>query len=113
MNRPARKGAILTIANGATISGSADLGEGKIVGILTDSAFDTADISIQVSLDGGTTFVALRDQANNAIKVTAAIASTQYGFDEDERSALRSVRRVRVVSSVAQAGATNVTIIVE
>lgn len=112
MNSPARKGAVLTIPNGSGTSNSVDIGEGEIVAVVTDSAFDAADLSVEASIDGGTSFVPVKDTAGNAIKITAAAASNEYGFNSDQQASLRGVRRVRVKASVNQTGPSVITLLV-
>ncbi len=112
MTTPARKGAVLTIADGQSHSNAQNLGEGSIIGVATDSGWNTADLSFEVSNDNGATFVPLQTSAGVAIKVAGALASVQYGFVKNDQAALASVRYIRVVSSVPQTGDTIVTVLV-
>ncbi|MBZ9937352.1 hypothetical protein LB518_13690 [Mesorhizobium sp. BR1-1-16] len=64
-----------TIANGASLSSAADLGTGRLVGLIMPAAWTTASISFQASADG-TTFFNLHDVgAERTIASSDAVAS--------------------------------------
>lgn len=62
----------LTIANGTSLSPSLSLGALRMVGIVLPSSWTTANLTFQMSPDGGTTWVEVQDGAGNAVSVTAA-----------------------------------------
>lgn len=74
----------LTIANNAALSGAAELGGAWPVGVVTPSAWTAADISFDVSYDGGTTYVPLYD-GSAEIKIATGIVATNQarGFGLD------------------------------
>lgn len=64
----------VTIANGTSLSGAASLGGGTLVGILLPSAWTTAGLAFQASLDG-VNFFSVQD---NSAEITVAAAASVY-----------------------------------
>jgi len=60
------------IAAGAALSGAVNLGVARLHGILIPTPWTTANLTFQVSVDGGANFEEMYDDAGNAITVTAA-----------------------------------------
>lgn len=70
-----------TIASGAAVSDSPELLPGeRILGIATPAAWTAADIYLQVSPDGGTTFIDINDAAGTTIKLATTIATAAAEF---------------------------------
>ena len=61
-----------TILNGTSLSGPVALGALSLAGISMPAAWTAADLTFQVSPDGGTTWQELFDGAGNAIDVKVA-----------------------------------------
>lgn len=103
-----------TIANGASLSAEVDLGLGlHVVGIITDSAWDTNVMSFQAATASGGTFVDVYTIAGSEIVTGSLVASHWHAFDPVD---LRSVRYLKVRSgssgaAVNQSGATVVTLV--
>lgn len=72
--------AIVTIANGASLSGEINLGGAMPGAIIMPAAWTAANLTLQVSPDGGVTYYDLYDDAGNEITITAA-ASRMILFD--------------------------------
>jgi hypothetical protein len=101
---------LVNIAGSATISTedtAADLDGTVPVGVVTDSAFDTGDISFRVSVDGGTTYVPLYDNAGTRVTISSAEASRGYALDPTQFLAWDRVR----VEVGTQADNTTITLV--
>ncbi len=61
----------ITIANGQSISGAANLGGLRLFGIVMPAAWTAASITFQMSADGGSTWNNVYDQNGNEVTVTA------------------------------------------
>lgn len=68
-----------TIANGASLSGSVEIGSAKHIGIVMPSAWTTADLTFQVSYDG-TNWQNLYNDSGVEVEVPAA-ASRNISLD--------------------------------
>jgi hypothetical protein len=103
-----------TIATGGSVSAAVDLMGGRLVGLqIGGTAWNTASITFQASVDG-TTYNDLYDDSGNEVTVTAA-ASRFITFDSSEN--FRTVRYVKVRSGttgtpVNQTAARTITLVV-
>jgi hypothetical protein len=64
-----------TITTGTSLSAAVALGNKQLVGIAMPAAWDTAALTFQVSVDGGTTFIEM--QSTSAV-VSYTAAASQY-----------------------------------
>jgi hypothetical protein len=64
-----------TILSGTALSAAVNIGSKQIVGIAMPAAWTAASISLQVSLDGGTTWLEL---INTAGAVSYTVAASQF-----------------------------------
>lgn len=105
---------VATIASGASLSDAKDMRTKTVVGIVMPASWTAADLTFQVSSDGGTTFREFVGDAGSAIQCQVA-AGTQVAVN----SALwRGIDQVKVRSgtsgaAVAQAADRAVTILVK
>lgn len=88
------------IASGTALSAPVALGALTLVGISMPAAWTAADLTFQVSPDGGTTWQELFDGAGNAIDIKVAagqfimpLASPSYGW--------RGINMIQVRSGTA------------
>ncbi len=92
----------VVIANGATLSGAADLGYMQdLFGIVVPAAFTGTSLTFTVAPTAGGTYVALYGDDGNAITVTVAQGRT-YTLRSVLREALRGWRYLKIVSSGAE-----------
>jgi len=63
--------ATVTIANGASLSGAANLGEARICAIMMPADWTAADLTFQASIDGST-FYNVYDEFDTEVTVQAA-----------------------------------------
>lgn len=91
----------VTIPDGQTVSGAASLEGDTLVGLILDAALDSTSLSFQVSDAVGGTYLALYDDAGNAIAATVA-ASRAVSLAPAEFSGWRFIK---VVGGSAQSGA--------
>src|SRR5579885_1664348 len=63
-----------TIASGQALSAAVNLGAKTLVGVAMPAAWDVADLSFQVSVDGGTTWLEFSDGA----LVSRTVAAGQF-----------------------------------
>lgn len=89
--------AIVSIANGASLSGVVDLGDGAVAGIIMPAAWTAASLTFQVSRDG-TTFYDLYSGATE-YSVTG-VADVYQALDPN---IFRGVRYVKVRSGASAA----------
>lgn len=87
----------VTIAQDASLSGAANVGEKVVCGLMMPGTWTAADISFQISYDGGATWVALYDDASVIVKVTGPGAGKYLALDP---STFAGVTRVKVQSGV-------------
>lgn len=73
-----RDSVAVTIANGASLSGAADLGSLHLLGIVMPAAWDAASLTFQVSPDG-VTYQNLYD-ASSEVAYTGAAAARNLAF---------------------------------
>ena len=62
----------MTIASGASLSAANDLGGLRLFGIVMPAAWTTANLTFQMSPDGGTTWVDMYDANGNELTATAS-----------------------------------------
>ncbi len=67
--------ATATIASGSSLSSAADLGTGRLVGLVLPAAWTTASITFQGSADGTTYFDLYDDATERAIASSSVVAS--------------------------------------
>jgi hypothetical protein len=104
--------ATVTIANGASLSGALQIQDGcAILGAITDSAWDTADMTFAVSLDG-TNFFPLLNEAGTEVEAASVAASSAVALPDSLTKGWKYIK-VRSGTSAAatnQTGATVVTL---
>lgn len=98
----------VTIANNGTVSTAANFGEKVLCGLTMPAAWTAADLTFQISYDGGSTWTALYDDGGTAVKVTSPGAGKYLALDP---SAFAGVVRLKCVSSVAQGAARTLTLV--
>ena len=101
----------VTVANGASLSGALDVGDYTIVGVITDSAWDTNALTFQASADG-VNFFNLYNEGTE-VNFAGTVASTYHIIDPALMFGVRSikVRSGTGATPVNQVGATVVTVI--
>jgi hypothetical protein len=94
----------ITIASGNSLSNAVDLGGLRLFGIFMPSVWTAANLTLQMSPDGGTTWVNLYDIYGNEVTVIAA-SSKAIVLDPVTYASLRYLRVRSGTSStpVAQA----------
>jgi len=90
----------VTIANGQTVSGAADLQSGHFLGFVLPSLFTGTTVGFQVSADG-TTYSTLYNPSNNAVSCTVTQARA-YAFTADIISELSNWRWIKLISGSAE-----------
>ncbi len=81
-----------TIASGASLSGAADLGTGRLVGLIMPAAWTTAAITFQGSADGANYFDLYDDNIERAIASGSALASRFIALPIADWLMIRSVK---------------------
>jgi hypothetical protein len=103
----------VTVANGASLSGAAQLlpPNGRLVGVITDAAWDTNAMTFQVSVDG-TTYVNLYN-AGTEYSMAGIVASAYNAVNPDVFSGARyvKVRSGTAGTAVNQVGDAVVTLV--
>lgn len=61
-----------TISSGTSLSGAVNLGGLRLFGIVMPSTWTTANLTFQMSYDGGTTWVNMYDASGNELTVAAS-----------------------------------------
>lgn len=93
-----------TIAAGAALSGAVNLGEKQLLGIYMPGAWTAADITLQSSPDGGTTFYELNATDGAAADAVAAFqvhAPAASQFVAIDPTKLRGVNCIKLRSGTA------------
>ncbi len=92
-----------TIANGASLTGTLDLGGLRLFGIVMPSGWTAADLTFQMSPDAGAAWADLKNQDGAEITVTAS-AGGCFVLDPAQFSSLQylRVRSGAAASPVAQ-----------
>lgn len=101
----------VTIANGATVSSAVAVGaldSAALAGLVTPTAWTTADITFQAGLTSGGTFYDLQNVTGTVIKILALAADKWVALDPAD---FAGVPWVKLKSSVAQSGGDIVTLI--
>jgi hypothetical protein len=98
----------VTIANGATVSGAADLKGTRLVGVGLPASLTSTAMTIQGSIDG--TNYALINLPGGALSLTVA-SSRFVGLTADMQAALRGFRYIKVVGGSAESGAKIITLV--
>ncbi|MGJ5163167.1 hypothetical protein [Bradyrhizobium sp. HKCCYLR1051] len=88
-----------TILNGASLSDFVALGAKSLVGIEMPAAWTAANLTFQVSTDGGTTFNNLYDASGNEYTVTAAASRYIYL----DRNVFFGINAIKVRSGTSSA----------
>jgi hypothetical protein len=103
----------VTIANGASLSGVAQLlpTSGRLIGVITDAAWDTNAMTFQASVDG-TTYVNLYN-AGTEYSMAGVVASAYNAVNPDVFSGARyaRVRSGTSAAAVNQVGDTVITLV--
>ena len=101
----------VTIANGASLSGAADLGTYILCGLIPDSAWDTNDITFQVSYDNSNWYDLYKEGTEYTL--SGAVAQDWQGVDVELFLAVPyvKVRSGTTGSAVNQSGDTVITLI--
>ncbi len=100
--------ASVIIANGAATSSAADTGGGVLAGFYAPASMTGATVSFTGSIDGGGTYVPIRDNTGTLITVTLNAAASFYSI----RSVLPfGLDFVKVVSASNEAAERTLTLI--
>lgn len=99
----------VTISDGTDTSDAVLIEDGELVGIQTDSAWDTQDITFTTSATSGDTFVGVYDATNTAVTVTSATASRYYTLAS---AGIKGLQWIKLVSAANQSGDTVLTLII-
>lgn len=101
-----------TIANGASLSGTVDLGTNRLFAIVMPASWTTANLTFQVSADG-TNFFDLYDDAGTEVAFTAAASRVIQNSNPGRWLGFRylKVRSGTSGTPVNQGGARSLTII--
>lgn len=102
-----------TIANGAALSGAVCLGEKALVALQMSASWTAADVTFQVSDDGGTTWAELLDDTGTAISITLPTAGNRLVLASGLFASVSflKVRSGTSGSPVNQGGARTLTLI--
>lgn len=102
-----------TIANGESLSGAIDLGGLRLFAIRIPSAWTTANLTFQGSIDGGATYNDLKDQDGVEITAVVSAVSDMIILDPVLFSAipLLKIRSGTSASAVNQGGARTLTLV--
>lgn len=68
----------VTIANGASLSGAADLGTGRLVGIIMPASWTSAALTFQANADAGATFYDVYDDATERTITASGAAASRF-----------------------------------
>jgi sRNA-binding protein len=90
----------VTILNGQTVSGAADLQSGHLLGFALPAAFTGTAITFKVSVDG-VTYQDLYNPSNNAVSITVTQARS-YAFTHDIAAQVSNWRYLKIVSGSAE-----------
>jgi hypothetical protein len=99
----------VTISAAGTKSGEVFL-IGELVGLRTDSAFDTGDITFETALASGGTFITVKDSAGSSIQIDSVAASDHRTVSG---AGVKGLSYIKLVSSVTQGDETVITLITE
>ena len=102
-----------TIAASAALSGAVYIGAGRVVGIVTPSGWDAADITFQASVDGVTYNDVYIDSADTEVTIQAAASRHIRLATPLAGVPWLKVRSGTTGSPVNQADAVVVTVVVE
>ena len=80
-----------TIANGQSLSGALSLGGLRLFGIVMPAAWTAANLTFQMSPDGGTTWVNMYDTNGTELTATAAV-SRFIAFDPTNFASIQSIK---------------------
>jgi hypothetical protein len=113
--------ATATIANGGSLSSSADLvsyvqlGGGSPVAIIMPAAWTAADITFQGSVDGGTTFNNIYTQGGTEYKITSPAASEYIIIPPDDLVGINAIKIRSGTSGVPvnQGAARNILVVIK
>lgn len=96
-----------TITNGTDTSDAVKVYDGELVGITTDSAWDTQNITFTDSSSSAGTFSPVYDATSTAVTITSAAASRYYTLAS---GGIKGLMWVKVVSATNQTGDTTLTL---
>ncbi|MBN9430802.1 MAG: hypothetical protein J0I45_00010 [Bosea sp.] len=102
-----------TIASGASLSGAADLGTGRLVGLIFPAAWTTAAITFQGSADGSTFFDLYDDATERAIASSSVVPSRFLALPIADWLMIRAVklRSGSAATPVVQGAARSITLV--
>ena len=102
-----------TIASGASLSDAADLGTGRLVGLILPAAWTTAAITFQGSADGSTYFDLYDDATERAIASASVVPSRFIALPIADWLMVRSLklRSGSAATPVAQGAARSITLV--
>ena len=102
-----------TIASGASLSDAADLGTGRLVGLILPAAWTTAAITFQGSADGSTYFDLYDDATERAIASASVVPSRFIALPIADWLMIRSVklRSGSAATPVAQGAARSIILV--
>ncbi len=102
-----------TIASGASLSDAADLGTGRLVGLILPAAWTTATITFQGSADGSTYFDLYDDATERAIASASVVPSRFIALPIADWLMVRSLklRSGSAATPVAQGAARSITLV--
>ncbi len=105
---PPPESIVVTIANGQTTSGPAEV-QGKLVGLLMPASWTAADLTIEASIDGGAFYGVYDSGTPRTIPSAEAQAGRLIALQLGD---WLLANWVHVKSSVAQAAARDITLII-
>ena len=101
----------VTIANGASLSGATSELDGRLVAVMTDSAWDTNSMTFQVSFDGSTYYNLYDDVGEYTISSVVASTCRSVNLNNFIGARYIKVRSGTSGAAVNQNGDTVVSII--
>jgi len=82
----------VTIANGASLSGEADLGGGRLVAVQIPPAWTAADITFAASSASGGTFGPVRDGAGTVLTLTGFAVNEVVYLSPNDTAGIRYIK---------------------
>ena len=90
-----------TIANGTALSGAIPIGVDTLVGLWMPAAWTAANITFQVSPDGGTTWLELLNDAGTAVTLTNPVGGAFIVMTTAPKYAFRGINMMKVRSGTS------------
>lgn len=99
-----RTPAVITVATSSTVSAGADVGPGcEFFGLEMPAAYTAGNLTFQGSVDGGTTYGNIVDDAGSDVTLTGPAAGETIIFRDTIFQALKMFRHIKVVAQNGQA----------